>query len=145
MSYQEYSIDGIGFCTYGLSTTSSKLKELISLTNDFKEEIWEDVKDFTSPLEFYDYGEEYCDDCGCTALGFYFMRVFNELENIQVTCCMDFDGDEYVMYLPRMPWGLSEEEKNLTKDSLVSLFHKYTSILFEDEISIDWVSCHNGG
>lgn len=85
----ETKVEGIGICCRDLKTTPSRLKELVAMTTEFKEEIWDKIKDFTCLNEFYELAEQY--DYG---IGFFIIKVMNELEPYHFEA--DFDDYEYI-------------------------------------------------
>ena len=72
-------------------------------------------------------------------------RVIEEAEHISFTACDDFDGNDYLIYMPSYPWELPENERSLTEERIEDILRTYTSILTDDEITICYQSAENGG
>lgn len=72
-------------------------------------------------------------------------HVIEEAEHVHFTACDDFDGNDYLIYMPSYPWELPDNERRLTEERIEDILRTYTSILTDDDITICYQSAENGG
>lgn len=78
-------------------------------------------------------------------LSTFLTRVIEEAEHVCFTACDDFNGNDYLIYMPSYPWELPENERSLTEERIEEVLRKYVSIITDDELTIDYQSAENGG
>lgn len=153
MSYSIWTTCGIGFCIDSLSIDTDKFLAAIK----------------TSPLPIVDKNfEKLCKDCGydiyaicdelvdafnielgCHSVAnivAYLMK-YNHTFLFNCTLCNDFDGNAYILYEPKFPWNLSEQERTLTNEKLINSFVDFLKTIVTDEsaIEIKYQEVSNGG
>lgn len=143
MSYRSWTDYG-----YGISTMRTpnkiepeRVKALLALAPKTAESFRECLgEDEIGDLEWYEskYGSYGAFGLLCD--------VMEEKENIRFFVCSDYDDERYILYPPKYPWELKDDERLLTKkDRVKQIFDKYTSILYGEPIPVDYYSCENGG
>lgn len=146
MSYCEWIEYGYGIKTNNINTTPDKVLDLLSRTTntreDFEEWVEEDNINTNNIKEILKYQGG---PGGIHGIGAILSDVIYENEEIEFYNCFDYDGNEYLLYIPSYPWFLSEKEKNMRKEELEKILVKYISILTDEEIILDYYECHNGG
>ena len=148
MSYRVWSVDGYGICTDDICTDRDRLLSFIKQAPIFKEEFMEWIGDFAEdPNDFtLEEMEEYVDEYGYMGIAPIMYAVINELEKIDLTIVTDVCGVTYLLLEPAYPWtNLSDEERNLTKESLSDIFAKYCKMLTDAEIKPGYESAECGG
>ena len=147
MSYHSWTTDGYGICVDDIETTTTKLLELAAM----KPEVLDDVRDYLNDYfdgvyndndlkinDFDDLEGDYCERGVAYIL-------FHVIDEIDVVYADDYDGVPYILYCPKYPWSMPENEKNLTREDVENIFKKYISILTDKPISMDYYSVENGG
>lgn len=121
-----------------------RLKLLLERAPDFCKEIenWL-LKNGIDHPTYGDYME--FDDEYILGLATILSSVIEEAEHVHFTACDDFDGNDYLIYMPSYPWELSENECGLTEKRIEEILRKYVSILTDDELTICYQSAENGG
>lgn len=114
------------------------------MKKDFEEEFTISLEDTSE--EDYSYAiltewvhgyENYC----YGGLAAIMQEVIEEIEGIELSVEMDFDGDDYLVYTAKYPWDeLNEKEKELTEDSLKALIEKYLSIATPESLYPEYLT-----
>ena len=144
MSYYTWHTYGYGICTDEIETTADKIEELLKFAPKLKNEMheWFEDCDIIEPtIEDY---EEF-DQNWCGGIATILQSVIIEAEQIEFTYADDFNCARYLLYSPKYPWRMQNNENNLTEDDIANIFRKYISILTDKEIIIDYQSVENGG
>ena len=147
MSYRAWHTYGYGICVDNIETTAEKLLKLASMKGNVLKEVREYLdkiypngyKDEDLTLEDFDELEgDYCE----RGVAFVLYEVINE---ITVDFADDYNGTQYILYLPSYPWRMKENEKNLTEEDIANVFKKYVNVLTDEPIVIDYYDIENGG
>lgn len=91
---------------------------------------------------------EACSDINYGGLAEILYEVILENEGIELYVCTDYNGKEYLLYTPLYPWDykkLSENELNLSEESLSAIYGKYVCIVTKQVIPVEYQSVENGG
>lgn len=72
-------------------------------------------------------------------------EVIVEAEGIQFLACDSQDCDDYLIYAPKYPWDLPQNEQSLTEERIAEILTEYVNILTDEEITIDYQAVENGG
>lgn len=145
MSYHTWHTYGYGIRTDDIKVKSVEaLQALLALApltqQDFKE--WFETNEIESPtLEDY---YEYDDNDGCH-LAAILRMVILETEGVELTACNNFSDQDFLLYEPLYPWGLTEIDKTITKEKLESIFCKYLSMITENVPEFGYQEAENGG
>ena len=145
MSYCTWHNYGYGICTDQIEVDSvEKLEELLSYAPKHQNEYQAYFKECgISDPDVEDYFE-FDRDC-YYGLATILKKVIEEVEDIELFACDDFDCRDYLIYPYTYPWLITEKERDLTEEKLEQLFKKYVSILTDKPIDIDYQSVENGG
>lgn len=154
MSYHSWTIDIYGVAMEDIDYTVNGVLALANMTEKTKnwfDEMLDGVNreneiDLTAAVE--QALDEYDCDSGLYGLGGLLMDVINNTEKYYFTVCEDYDGNQFVGYEPRYPWSLHEVEKNLSRENVEDIIHKYVEILTERKVvdnKCDYYSVENGG
>lgn len=135
----EYSHIGYGICTDDIVLNSiDKLKKLLSHAPELSKKIhdWFEDCEITEPevddyLSFFDAA-----DIECGGLAALMRDVIKEAEDINLSAVDDNCCYDYLIYQPRYPWDLPEQEKALTEEKLRQIFVKYIRILTDKDFYI---------
>lgn len=145
MSYHTWITYG-----YGVRTDNIKVKSLEALQNlialaplakeDFKN--WFEENNIESPTieDYYEYDEN--DGCHLAAI---LRMVILETEGVEFTACNNFSDQDFLIYEPIYPWGLTEIDKTMTKEKLESILCKYLSMITEIVPEFGYQEAENGG
>ena len=87
---------------------------------------------------------EYDDNDGCHLAAIMSM-VIMETEGVYLTACNNIREEDFLLYEPLYPWGLTEIDKTMTKEKLETIFCKYFSMITDDVIDLDYQEAENGG
>lgn len=145
MSYQTWHNYGYGINVSTIPDASAEqINALLNHAPNFKSEVekWLAKHEITEP-SYEDY-LEYDDVCMC-GLAAILAEVIEEAEDIVLTACSNFEGDQFLIYQPSYPWNLSDTEAALTVEKIDNILTKYVSILTDESIEIDYQSVENGG
>jgi hypothetical protein len=144
MGYSTWHTYGYGICTDDIETTVEKIEELLSKAPKYRKEIhdWFKECEIAEPTmeDYMEFDQDYCG-----GLATMLQSVIWEVEGIQFDYADDFDGCNFLLYIPCYVWQLNEKEKNFTEKDVTKLFVKYVSILTDKPIEIDYRSVENGG
>lgn len=155
MSYNTWHDYGYGICTDNLREEVSldRLMKLVKTAPKLYERVQKYAKgncrgEIAETCDLLiDFVENYGEiEYGGLAEILY--EVIKECEGIELLVSEDFEGRNYLIYPPVYPWvlaGLSDKEKNLTKESLSEIFSKYLAIVTDENIPIEYQSVENGG
>lgn len=145
MSYHTWITYG-----YGVRTDNIKVKSLEALQNlialaplvkeDFKN--WFEENNIESPTieDYYEYDDN--DGCHLAAI---LRMVILETEGVDLTACNNFSDEDFLLYEPLYPWGLTEIDKTITKEKLEGIFNKYLSMITENVTEFGYQEAENGG
>lgn len=148
MSYHSWTTYGLGFCVDDIETNPEKLLKLAAMKPDVIKDIreylsnifnGEEYKDEELTMEdFDDLDGDYCERGVAYVL-------YHVIDEIRVIFADDYNGTPYILYCPRYPWNIKENEKNLSENDVIKIFAKYVNILTDKPIEIDYQSVENGG
>lgn len=150
MSYQSWHEYGYGICMDDVSTTAEKVFELVHMAPEFEKKFnkWvenikaEEIADNITMDVIY---EEWDDDSCEYGLGPIVRSVIYECEEIDLLCCSNYNGEQYLIFSTTYPWYMTEKEKNMTEEDVRLLIAKYVSVLTDNVVNIEYQSVENGG
>lgn len=145
MSYETWHNYGYGIKVDDIGEVSAeKICSLIHMSPELEKEVqqWFLEAGISEP-EVDDYFEALPDD-EMGRLGTLLKLVIRETEGIELFCCDDFDDQLYLIYLPSYPWQMVENHAQLTEEFLQRIFAKYTQVLTDEPIEVDFQSVGNG-
>lgn len=145
MSYSTWHTYGCGICVSDIKEESvERLERLLSMAPKYQKSLhdWLDECEITSPT-FEDYLE--FDQDYNLGLATILKEVVREAEDIELVACDDFAGADYLLYSPDYPWYFNEVKTLPTEEAAAALFHKYISILTDEDVSIKYQEVENGG
>lgn len=148
MSFETWHNYGYGIMIDDITTDTGKILNLLDKAPKFKENFLGWIKEsYDRDINDVDYDEmmEYEDDPGYRGLGPILSGVIQEAEDIEFLLCDDYDGHQYLLYPETYPWCLSEKERNFTEQDVKDIFEKYLTVLTNDSVLIDYMTCENGG
>ena len=90
--------------------------------------------------DYYEYDEN--DGCHLAAI---LRMVILETEGVEFTACNNFSDQDFLIYEPIYPWGLTEIDKTMTKEKLESILCKYLSMITEIVPEFGYQEAENGG
>ena len=147
MSYQTWHTYGYGICVDDIETTPAKLLALASLDK----RVLSDVREFLDGQfpdgyndedltieDFDEYEGDWCERGVANVLS----QVINEFP---VTFADGYEGIHYLLFAPCYPWGMTDKERDLTRNDVDNIFKKYIKVLTDQEIEIDYQCVENGG
>ncbi len=145
MSFTTWNNYGYGICVSDLGEVPvERLRLLLEHAPDFHKEVdaWFVENDIENPTydDYVAFDDEYM-----TGLATILSHMIEEAEQIHFTACNDFDGNDFLIYMPSYPWELPDSEHDLTEERIENILITYVSILTDDPISIDYQSVENGG
>lgn len=145
MSYTSWHTYGYGICLTGMECDSMKrMKNLLKLAPEYHKSVQNWLKD--QGIEKADVDDILESDQEYRlGLATVLRNVILEAENIRFTACDDYNSETYLVYEPSYPWDVSEEERNLTEETLCQILAKYISILTDKVFEVDYCSVENGG
>ena len=149
MGYQTWIDYGYGVNASAIPDSSvEQLRALLNHAPQFRAQIeeWFTQMEIAEPTyeNYMEYFEH--DTLGLPAgLAFILSKVILEAEGIELLACSNFEGDQYLIYLPSYPWTLAEADKTLTQERIDEILTRYISILTDEPIEIDYQSVENGG
>lgn len=150
MGMQSYETRGFGIefdhhC--GTNTTGDKIRELLKLAPQFKEEIVEQFKDWEIEYEdatvddFADIEQDFY-----TGIPYIIAKVINERYDCDfMEALSDENSKLYLLMCRCMPWQMSDFEKQLTEEKLTEIIGEHYRILYDDVVNIGDVSVYNFG
>ncbi|MDD4509360.1 MAG: hypothetical protein PHY23_00345 [Oscillospiraceae bacterium] len=145
MSYNTWHEYGFGICTDEIAVDSvERLQALIHMAPEFEKEIteWLNECEITSPTieDYFEFDDDYHGE-----LATILQAVIKEAEGLKLCYCDDFDGRDYLIFLPQYPWSANEGTKDMTEERLTEIFTKYVAVLTDSPIKVDYQSVENGG
>ena len=145
MSYHTWHNYGYGICTNALENADvSRLWTLLHMAPSFEARVRAEFdEDKIEELTTEDFQELDCS--GSYGIASILEEVIREVENIPLCACDDYDNNHYLLYMPTYPWYTQENEAKLTEEAVQQIFAKYTSILSDEEIEVDYQAVENGG
>ena len=148
MSYHTWTTYGFGFCVDDIDTTPEKLLKLAAMKSDVLKDVREYLNDIFNGEEYKD--EELTIGDFDELEGDYCERgvayvLYHVIDDIRVVFADDYNGTPYILFCPRYPWNIKENEKNLSENDVIKIFAKYVNILTDKPIEIDYQSVENGG
>lgn len=145
MSHQTWHNYGYGICTNNLEEADvSRIWALVHMAPNFEAKVLAEFEeDEIEELTADDFQELECS--GPHGIASILEAVIREVENLPFCACDDYDNNHYLLYMPTYPWYVQENEVKLTEETVQQIFTKYTTILSDDEIEVDYQSVENGG
>lgn len=154
MSYQVYSNNGYGTeIHYGKITAERFIafmrnhKALKDFYDTFEQTELNDMIDEDVVAVSHEYEGSNCCMYGIMSM---LADVICDEKNIALCACDDFDGREYLLYIPYYPWAtLTSEEKAIkSEEDIVNFIAPYLTELYGEEVSPDefgYCEVANGG
>ena len=145
MSYSTWHYYGFGVCVSKLKIDSTeRVAALIGLTKHFRKDVQKyfDECEITEPT-MDDYGE--LDQDYYNGMAYVLQKVINEKEHLGLSTCDDFDGNQYLMYLPDYPWFTPWRLRFISEKKVERIIRKYLLMLTDDEFEVEYLSAENGG
>jgi hypothetical protein len=126
----------------GTNTTPDKIRTLLTLAPNFKNEIqtfFEDIDvDYNKATidDFADFDQDYG-----TGIPYIIAHVMNERYGSYDLMCANIDEDNYLyLFMPAcMPWELTEYQKTLSQEQLKTMIKENYNILYDDDPIVDYV------
>jgi hypothetical protein len=84
------------------------------------------------------------DDAGACGLSYVLSLVIAECEGIHLATALDCNCNEFLLFAKKLPWQMTEREKELTRDELDAIFSKYVSVLTDEPIDIQYMELNLG-
>ena len=145
MSYKTWINYGYGICVSDIADIPvERLRQLLEKAPMFCKKVdeWLAQNGIEHPAydDYMSFDDEYM-----LGLATILSRVIEEVEQIHLTACDDYNGDDYLIYMPSYPWELSENELTLTEEQIEQVLSKYVSVLTDEAITIEYQSAENGG
>lgn len=153
MSFTTWHNYGYGICIGDLKEKLdvSRVMNLIKMAPD----VYNRVKDYLNigfhnfEIELDDILVGYVEDRGFSigGLAAILCEVIEEVEELSLYVCIDYDGKEYLIYPPSYPWELARmpQEKDLTEDRLRKIYSKYLRVVTDEDLEVKYQSVENGG
>lgn len=147
MTQSDFFIEGYGICADEIKIEDisfDKLRSLCEQFDDLESIFEEDIIAYArtlykEPIEFED-AFRIVKTTG-TKTGFieeniidYLKIAIKENENIELTACSEFEGDTYLVYEPRYPWFMDDNDKTITKQQLNYIYLKYINMILDKPI-----------
>lgn len=151
MSYHSWTVDGFGFCVDDIPYDTLTIEKILNLAS-MNEKLFKNVREYLDEIckeEDITYDDLTIDDLD-ELEGDYGDRglthiLLNVIKDIHVMFTDDYEGVPYILYAPKYPWGMSEEEKSYTKEDVIAVFEKYIKILTDVPVQFDYYCVENGG
>lgn len=148
MSYHTWTTYGFGFCVDDIDTTPDRLLKLAAMNPDVLKDVREYLDELFNGKEYKD--EELTMEDFDELEGDYCERgvayvLYHVIDEIRVIFADDYNGTPYILFCPRYPWSIKENEKNLGENDVIKIFAKYVNILTDNPIEVDYQSVENGG
>ncbi len=145
MSYNTWHEYGYGVCADEIGTVPiERLQALIHMAPEFEKEVTARLReceiDKPTLSDYFEFDED--NHGGYAAI---LQRVIKENEKLELLCCDDFDGKDYLIFPPAYPWSMAENAKGVTEEQLLAIFTKYIVVLTDKPITVDYQSVGNGG
>ena len=125
----------------GSNTTVERIWAMLSHAPNLKAEVEEWLKECEIPLDevtVEDFAEfDQNEYVGIPAL---IACVIKENYDMNINATSDDGGHVYLYMQKRLPWCMSEFEKNLTQDAFDAIVRKYYNMLYDDSRRIGMVS-----
>ena len=130
MSFHTWHYYGYGICTDQIesNTAVEKVKNLLACAPTFRDNV--------HYMQFWPGGQsetfEFVKDYAAySPYGFAWLlqEVISEAEGITLHSCDNFDGENFLLYLPCYPWTMQPADVALTEDKIKDIICKYVSIL----------------
>lgn len=145
MSHVSWHNYGFGICTDPLADADvSRIRELIHRAPAYEMKV-EDllrgsgISDATAD----DYLElEINNGYGIASI---MAEVIGEADDVLLTACDNYDGEQYLLYMPSYPWLLRANEFSLTEERIRQIIEKYAAILSDEAVEVGYESVENGG
>lgn len=145
MSHVSWHNYGFGICTDTLASADvSRIRELIHCAPAYEAKVEDLLRDSEiSDATSDDYLElEINNGYGIASI---MAEVIGEAENVLLTACDNYDGEQYLLYMPSYPWSLRANEFNLTEERIRQIIEKYAAILSDEAVEVGYESVENGG
>ncbi len=144
MSYTSWHTYGYGICVSDIGRPSvERIRNLLAMAPVLQEDIqeWLDRCGITNP-DYDDYmGFDQDFKLGLATI---LKKVILEAENVEFEACDSCEEKDYLLFCPEYPWNRQNQIKLETEEDVAELFRKYTSVLADEPIDIDYQSVENG-
>lgn len=145
MSYCTWHNYGYGICTDDIEEHNiARLQALLARAPKFSAAVhaWLAEEDIESPT-----WDDYMafDDAYDLGLATILKEVIQENEGLELTACDEENGTAYLLYQPRYPWEMTEQDKAVTKEYLQGIFRQYVMILTDTPVETCFQAVENGG
>lgn len=121
-----------------------RLKALLSKAPEYQRSIqdWLNECGVDEPCwdDFMEFDQDY--DLGLATI---LHEVILEAEGLQFVACSSYEGEQYLLFTPVYPWEIKEKEKDLTEDKIKEILRRYTSLLVDGQINVDYWEAENYG
>lgn len=145
MSHVSWHNYGFGICTDPLAAADvSRIRALIHCAPAFEAKVEDLLRDSEiADATADDYLElEINNGYGLASI---MAEVIGEAENVLLTACDNYDGEQYLLYMPSYPWSLRANEFTLTEERIRQIVEKYAAILSDEAVEVGYESVENGG
>ena len=145
MSYQTWHNYGYGICTDVLETADvMRIKALIHCAPMYERQVEtllreRDITD-ASADDYLELGIN-----GCYGIASLMADVIAEAEQLNLMACNNYDGTNYLLYIPSYPWHLTAQECSLTEEKLRQIIEKYAGMLSDEAVEVGYEAVENGG
>ena len=128
MSYQEWTVEGYGVCVPNMNATNliNFIRQSPQVTAGFQDFLGADVAIDDAELDDF---EEYGDYIECSGIAGVIVSVMNDLYGLWFDAVIDINGHSYVVYAPRYPWSMTEEDRSLDINELRYMFLEQAEVL----------------
>ncbi len=136
---------GYGICTSDLEVNSvERIEALLERAPDYRafvHECFESmeikqpiVEDYVTISADINYG-----------IASILMEVIQEATGLRLEACDDDDCCDYLIYMPKYPWKMSEEDRSVTEEQIAELIREYVAIISDTTVDIDYQAVENWG
>lgn len=156
MAYHSFHNYGLGIKTTNIETNMHLIACLIDMDGNFKEKVKQAITehvgsdnwkwDTLSQEDFEDAVRD-MDGSNGTSLAYVMSEVIFANTNIRLLCCIDYEGDEYLLFQPLYPWEMTDERLATTEESVEKLFKEWVSLLTDqglEELEYEYQAAENG-
>lgn len=141
MSMQTYITYGYGICISEVTPQGedriNRLKELLSRAPKYQNSMqaWFDECGIKNPCwdDYLEFDQDY--DLGLATI---LQEVIEEVEGLRLVACKDYEDEQYLLFVPLYPWQIRDEERDLTEDRIREIITRYTCMLVDKPVSVDY-------